>query len=421
MTANKNDGGQAGTLLPDQLSREEILRILEKETPQARAALANRADAQPEVLYFLAAEGAPDARRAVAANPKTPAQANRLLVQDDDDDVRVELARKIGRLLPKLTAEANYRLRGLTIETLELLARDQLARVRQALAEEIKSLDCVPKHVIDALVRDVELVSAPILEYSPLLTDADLIELISSAQARHVLVSIARRRSLSANISEAIVEALNIPAVAMLLQNSSAEIREQTLEKVVEQGQRIKEWHLPLVERADISQRLLRRIAGFVSAALVECLARRNGLDEKTRQVLTKRMRTKLEAPAEPDADVETSEGDEVAALHREGKLDESYVARAAEAGRREAVIAALSLRANVSRDIVARIFQSRSAKPVVSLVWRAGLGMRAAFKIQNFTLRLPARELLPARDGVRFPLSEEEMRWHLGYFEVPV
>ena len=130
---------------------------------------------------------------------------------------------------------------------------------------------------------------------------------------------------------------------------------------------------------------------------------------------------TRGEASAEPDADVETSEGDEVAALHREGKLDESYVARAAEAGRREAVIAALSLRANVSRDIVARIFQSRSAKPVVSLVWRAGLGMRAAFKIQNFILRLPARELLPARDGVRFPLSEEEMRWHLGYFEVPV
>jgi uncharacterized protein (DUF2336 family) len=418
MTANKGD---AGAPLPESLSREEILRILEKETPQACAALAKRADAQPEVLYFLAAEGTPEARRAVAANPKTPVHANRLLVEDDDDDVRIELARKIGRLLPKLTAEANYRLRNLTIETLELLAQDQLARVRQVLAEEIKALDCVPKNVIDMLVRDVELVSAPILEYSPLLTDADLVELISSAQARHVLVSIAKRRPLSANISDAIVNVLNTPAVAMLLQNASAEIREQTLEKVVEQGQRVKEWHLPLVERADISQRLLRRIAGFVSTALLEQLAQRNGLDEEIRQVLAKRMRSRLESHAELADDGGASEGDEILALHREGKLDETYIARAAEAGRREAVIAALSLKANVSKDVVARIFQSRSAKPVVSLVWRAGLGMRAAFKIQNFILRLPARELLPARDGVRFPLSEEEMRWHLGYFEVPV
>jgi hypothetical protein len=26
---------------------------------------------------------------------------------------------------------------------------------------------------------------------------------------------------------------------------------------------------------------------------------------------------------------------------------------------------------------------------------------------------------LLPARDGVRFPLSDEEMLWHLNYFGV--
>lgn len=417
MAAHTKDSGT----LPESLSREDILRILEKETPEACAALARRPDAQPEVLYFLATEGSPEVRRAAAANPRTPVHANRLLVQDEDDDVRVELARKIGRLLPKLTAEANYRLRALTIETLEILAQDQLARVRHALAEEIKHLDCVPRNVIDILVRDIELVSAPILEYSPLLTDADLSELISTAQARHVLVMIAKRRELSANISEAIADTLHVPAVAMLLQNATAEIREKTLEKIVEHGQRIKEWHLPLVERSDVSQRLLRRIAGFVSAALIERLANRNGLDEKTRQVLTKRMRVRLESQGEPEKDVAASDDDEVGALHREGKLDESYVARAAEAGRREAVIASLSLLADVSKDIVARIFQSRSAKPVVSLVWRAGLGMRAAFKIQNFILRLPARELLPARDGVHFPLTEEEMRWHLGYFEVPV
>ncbi len=59
------------------------------------------------------------------------------------------------------------------------------------------------------------------------------------------------------------------------------------------------------------------------------------------------------------------------------------------------------------------------SAKPLVALVWHAHLSMRMAFKIQTFVMKLPARELLPARGGVNFPLSKEEMRWHLSYFDI--
>jgi hypothetical protein len=33
---------------------------------------------------------------------------------------------------------------------------------------------------------------------------------------------------------------------------------------------------------------------------------------------------------------------------------------------------------------------------------------------------RLMRKSLLPARDGTRFPLTDDEMRWHLGYFGVP-
>ena len=77
----------------------------------------------------------------------------------------------------------------------------------------------------------------------------------------------------------------------------------------------------------------------------------------------------------------------------------------------------ALSLLAAIPAEIVQRILETNSAKPITALVWRAGLSMRAAFRIQTSLLHLPASELLPARDGVRFPLSDDEMRWHLSYF----
>ncbi len=67
----------------------------------------------------------------------------------------------------------------------------------------------------------------------------------------------------------------------------------------------------------------------------------------------------------------------------------------------------------------VRKIFSTRSAKPVTALVWHTGLSMRVAFKIQSFVMKLAAGELLPARAGVHFPMTEDEMRWHLGYFDV--
>ncbi len=84
-------------------------------------------------------------------------------------------------------------------------------------------------------------------------------------------------------------------------------------------------------------------------------------------------------------------------------------------------VFHALSALAGVPEATVRKMFAARSAKPVIALVWHAGLSMRVAFRIQSFVMKLPAGELLPARAGVHFPLTEDEMRWHLGYFEIGV
>ncbi|HEY1838265.1 MAG TPA: DUF2336 domain-containing protein [Rhizomicrobium sp.] len=403
--------------LPELLSRDDVLRILEERDRTARAQLAGRADAPPESLFFLAREGSDEARRAVAANPSTPAHANRLLADDTDDEVRTELARKIGRLMPQLSREQSKKLRMLTIETLERLAKDALPRVRAVLAQEIKSLDCVPRRVIRALARDVEQVSAPILEYSPLLSDADLLDIITTAQARFALTAIARRRPLGASVSEAIAVALDVPAVAELLSNSQAQIRQRTLDKIVDHAAKVRAWHLPLVLRGDLSQRAIRRIAGFVSGALIEKLSERQSLDDKTRQQLNQRMRARIDegdtddAPDHPKINVE--------ALFRAGKLDDGFVEAAAESGHRDQVAAALAFLARAPLEVVQRVLQTATARPVTALVWRAGLSMRAAFKIQRYVLRLKASELLPARAGIDFPMSEDEMRWHLDYFGI--
>ena len=121
------------------LNPRDALDILDIRTgkPGGTAELAGRTDAGADVLHYLAVHGAPATRQAVAANPAAPALTNRLLADDECEDVRVELAVKIARLMPGLSERESSHVMALTIETLECLARDATVRVRAILAEEI--------------------------------------------------------------------------------------------------------------------------------------------------------------------------------------------------------------------------------------------------------------------------------------------
>jgi uncharacterized protein (DUF2336 family) len=407
---------------PEPLDSRAALDILESRTREAQDILARRTDAGPDVLHYLATHGAAATRAAVAANTGAGTATNRLLADDGEADVRAELAAKIARLLPGLSESENAHIFVLTIETLECLARDAAVTVRAVLAEEIKRLTCVPRDIILQLARDAEtMVSAPILEYSPLLSDADLMEIIACAQTNAVLASVAARHPVSEDVSAVIVKSLDIPAVAALLVNSDAKIRKDTLDRILEQAEEVSDWHAPLALRADLSARAIRRIAGFVGAALIERLAARHDLSDTTRQLLSREVRARLAEQNEivRGAQLGTQASDLVADARAAGKLDSLFLEQAAQSGSRELVTLALAELSGVPDAKVRRILAARQAKPIVALVWHAHLPMRAAFKIQTYVMRLPSHELLPARGGVHFPLTKEEMRWHLNYFDI--
>jgi uncharacterized protein (DUF2336 family) len=402
----------------DALDMLDVRTRREQQMGGGTAELASRTDAGADVLQYLAQHGTPAVRAAVAANPAAPAVTNRLLADDDAEDVRVELAAKIGRLMPGLSERESSHIFALTIETLECLARDASVRVRAILAEEIKRLDCIPRDIALTLANDIHtVVAAPILQYSPLLSDADLIEIIACGQVQEVLNAIASRKPVSEPVSDRLVQSLDVPAVAALLVNPDAKIRKDTMDRIIEQAEEIQAWQMPLALRADLSARAVRRIGSLVGASILERLAARNDLSDATRIHLNRELRARL-AEVPPDADT-ISPADMVAAARKDGRLDGAFVEQAAQAGQREIVALALAGLANCNEQIVKKILSAGNAKPLVALVWHTHLSMRVAFKIQTFVMKLPSRDILPARGGIGFPLSKEEMRWHLNYFNI--
>lgn len=369
-------------------------------------------DTAPERLCYLVGNNDPSVRKAVARNSGTPPQADRLLSDDPDEEVRSELARKIGRLLADLSPDELHTLSAFTIATIERLAHDELPRVRALLAEEIKALSTVPKPIIDHLARDTEaIVAAPILEYSPLLSDDDLIEIVSAATVERIITAVARRRNLGEEVTDAVVATLEIPAIAALLANPSARIREETMQRIVAHAMSAQMLHAPMVMRADLSARVMRRIAGFVSTELLDQLQKRSGLDDETRAYLRRRLQMRLkEMPPQKASSVAEFARAEVVKRQANGCLDDSFIIQAAKSGWRDAVEESLAVLAGIDRTETTRILGTRNGWSVVALCWAAGLNMRTAYEIQRHVLRLPPTEVIAARNGIDFPLIPRDM-----------
>lgn len=420
---------------------EETRELLRHPDSAVRRKLAGRQDVRPEILYYLAEDASPDVRLEIAANQATPAQANLILARDTDDTVRCELAGKIAKLMPDLSPDDQGKVRELTIQVLEILARDQLSRVRQILAETLKDVGHAPPHVIRWLARDIDiLVAAPVLQFSPLLTDNDLVEIIESAPVQGALGAIARRPGLSASLCDAIVTTDDHRAIAELLANSSAQVREETLDYMAERAREVTSWQPPFVKRLRLPRGIVCKLAGFVADSLLSVLAQRKDLAPDVLQEVTAVVRQRVANEAKPLPDLGTAMALEddvpegkldrlilrkkgvllaqyVQQLYAKGQLDEEAVAEALALGNEEFVVRALALKAGVAPTLVNRVIAAHSAKGITALAWKSGLTARFSVKLQTRLARIAPNEVLNAKNGVDYPLAAEEMNKLLRFF----
>ena len=397
------------------ITYEEARNTAGHPDTDSRHRLAGRDDVQPEVLYFLANDESPLVRRTIAANASTPRQADRLLAEDVDDEVRCELARKIGRLAPRLNEAEKRHLQELTFEILDLLAHDLLPRVRQIVAEEIKHCASVPRRIVHDLARDVEIiVSAPVLEYSPLLKDEELLEIIASGTVQGAMRAISRRQGVSEPVADAIVARGEREAIAELLANGIAQIREETLDRIIGNAPKVKVWHRPLVERPELTVGAIRRIAKFVALKLLRVLEERRNLPAEAAKEVRRAVAKRIDQEgADGDMDAAASAEDAYAA----GRLDDECLLEALGRGDRDFVTKALSLKSELPMSAVRRVLASNSAKSVTALAWAAGLSMRTAIQIQLRLAKIAASAVLNARDGIDYPLPPDDLKLHLELF----
>lgn len=401
----------------DPVSKERYVRdrsTLEAGAQPELKTIAAAPETRPEMLYYLAETGDEDVRARVAGNASAPVQADDILSADEASDVRAAVALKIARLMPQLTSDAQGQLGEKTLEILARLAADELPRVRAIVAEAVKQSTAVPADMVRALAKDVEqAVCAPVLQYSPLLSDDDLSEIIAAGAQSGALNAIAQRAALSGAVSHDLAATLDQHAITALLENDSAQIREETLDAIIDQAPERDVWHAPLAHRGSLSLRAMKRIAGFVASYLVSEMVERGGLDAKAAEDVLDIARTAIQGQSVDD-DIEQAWRQEASDLLAAGPLDDAGVRALIKDNKRGVLIHIFAQQIASDVNDIKAIFSSKDAKLVTALSWKAGLSMRTAVNLQRSIALIGSDRLLLARDGFEYPMDEKDMDWAL-------
>ena len=186
------------------------------------------------------------------------------LMADPSAEVRAETTAKIAK---QFEGEAlSPAERQIAEDIFRKLVKDVEVRVREALAAHLKNSPDLPHDVAVALARDVDSVSLPMLKFSEVLTDEDLVEIVRD-QGETKQVAIAQRTRVSSRVADALIDTGNEKAVARLVANEGAKLTEQALGRVMEEYQ----------ESEAVSDSLVRRpsMPAAISAQLVEALSER--------------------------------------------------------------------------------------------------------------------------------------------------
>ncbi|HRE20753.1 MAG TPA: DUF2336 domain-containing protein, partial [Rhabdaerophilum sp.] len=156
---------------------------------------------------------------------------------------------------------------------LTLILDDPSPNVRRVLARAFADRLDAPRHLVLHLARDQAEVSAMLIARSPLLTEADLVDLAGNGE-RLALCAIALRPDVTGRIAHALVEREEEKSACALVSNRMADIAEQDLLALLDAfGQSARLRELMLQRGAlppSVRHRLMLAVAGNLGGYLID-------------------------------------------------------------------------------------------------------------------------------------------------------
>jgi hypothetical protein len=240
-------------------------------------------------------------------------------------------------------------------EVLCQLAELVEVEARAHVAKLLAPLDRAPGTVVVKLANDDIEVAKPLLEFSNVLSDDDLIDIVSKHGETHRKI-IAGRQHVSERVGEAIVEHGETGSVVELVRNANAEIGQATLEKLVARANEDPEIAADLRGRAEIDWKSLRGEIDSVADKVLDELGEvHRRLDPVAAGKVNGIVYTRLRNRAGFAANEWKIAYNQVKALSDRKQLNDRALARFARFGYGHHAAAALSVMLKVAPEVMVK------------------------------------------------------------------
>jgi uncharacterized protein (DUF2336 family) len=194
----------------------------------------------------------------------------RTLVRGQTEDERAAAAHKICRRIDQGLGDED---RAAAEDILRMMAADAAELVRRALAITLKNSPELPRDIALKLAADVESVATPVISFSPVFTDEDLVVIARSTTAVKQ-IALARREALSDVVTSALVEKGCEEAVKIAVANDNATFSERSLRSAIDRFAKAEAITTGIAYRKvlplSISERLVDIVSDKVRAHLVD-------------------------------------------------------------------------------------------------------------------------------------------------------
>jgi uncharacterized protein (DUF2336 family) len=253
-----------------------------------------------------------------------------------------------------------------------MLLDDPSPLVRQAMAEVFARSAEAPPAIVQALSLDQPSVALPVLEYSPLLIDADLVDLVAAGNC-DVQCAVARRHNLPSSVCAAIAEVGSPAAALELIENPQAFLAPFSWHRIVERHGHLAAIRESMLALDDLPAATRLALVAKLSDTLAQFVVARQWLsaDRAERIVIEARDRSAVNVATR-------SRGEDmqglVGHLRATGQLTAGLILRALLSGNLELFDQALVELSGLPQSRVAALLYDRGGASVTALLARAGL-----------------------------------------------
>ncbi|WP_017930813.1 DUF2336 domain-containing protein [Robiginitomaculum antarcticum] len=256
---------------------------------------------------------------------------------------------------------------------LQHIAGDVAAIVRRALAITLRNSPELPHNVAKILIRDINSIAVPILEFSPVLTDDDLLDILRSKAAAKVM-AIARRPTLTGSIVRAVIRFGDGPALANLAANDGAPLDEAAYEDMIRLSKSDDLIEESLIARRDLPPLVVEKLIAQASEEIAIRISQRHDLPVQLAITLGQRTRERATIDFIDQSWVAKDLKLMTRRLMDEGRLTDSLMVRAACCGQMRFTEYGLAARAGISHAKAALMLHESGTFGMQALGVRARL-----------------------------------------------